>query len=290
MPLSNSQAADNTIDLEQITSFISSGIQQAQSTALLFLESVTSQLNLLGILDIAAIFGLLYWISRKLRRSELQRAFPRLLILLAISLIARLIGLWALFYFTGGLFVISVLAVASLYAAEIKALLETAETKHQYNRPQPITTADLQTMIRSVCEAMAVLVRSQKSVLIVIKKHKPVQRLIENGTKMHAPAKPEAIIDIFSGTSQLAKGAVIIEGNHLVSAGSTLWQPNAKVLFSATNPAVMRVARDMKAVVILSNKTIGDIHVLDGENSYKNISPQDLVKLLQNIFIYHSTD
>ena len=290
MPLSNSRAADNTIDLEQITSFISSGIQQAQSTALLFLESVTSQLNLLGILDIAAIFGLLYWISRKLRRSELQRAFPRLLILLAISLIARLIGLWALFYFTSGLFVISVLAVASLYAAEIKALLETAETKHQYNRPQPITTADLQTMIRSVCEAMAVLVRSQKSVLIVIKKHKPVQRLIENGTKMHAPAKPEAIIDIFSGTSQLAKGAVIIEGNHLVSAGSTLWQPNAKVLFSATNPAVMRVARDMKAVVILSNKTIGDIHVLDGENSYKNISPQDLVKLLQNIFIYHSTD
>jgi|GEM_PF-3060664 len=275
-------------DFTSLVDFFKAGYDQAATTAQLFLNSIASQLSLIGIIDIIAIALLLGWLVRKLRRSDLIKVLPRLIFLLIAILIARLLGLWGLFYFGGALLVISLLSLATLYAPEVKGLLEVQFKRRAHtHKAQPISTADIQSMIKSVSEAMAVLLRSQKPVLIVIKKGKNVNRLIDNGNKMNTQLTPDLLIDLFDSGSALSKGAVVIDGNQIVASGSTLFKPNAKVLFSTTNPSVMRAAKDLKAVVIVSNKTIGDINLLDGENTYKNLSPQDLRKLLQNIFIYN---
>jgi diadenylate cyclase len=273
---------------ESITSFFQSQSSQISSTAGLFWSSLTEAFSIIGAIDIFLVFAVLWWIFRRLRRTDLIKILPRLFLLLIISLAARLLGLWALFYLSGFLLLISLLAVASLYASEIKNILEIQWTKvPSDNKAHPVSTADIQHLIKALGETMAVLVRSQKSALIIIKKDKSLTRLADNGTKMNSQVKPELLIDFFSSGSVLSRGAAIIEGNRIISAGSTLWSPNAKVLFHTNNPDVVRVAKDLGAVVIIANKTIGDINLLDGDNVYKNLSPQDLLRLLQNIFIYN---
>lgn len=276
---------------QPVLDFVQTGVDQIYATANLFWLSLVNQLNLVGVIDILLVFAVLWWLYKKLRRTDLIKILPRLFLLLIAILIARMLGLWALFYFGGLLLLISLLSVSSLYATDIKSLLETAvgKTPHD-NKSHPITSSDIHSMIRSVTEALSVLVRSEKAALIVIKRGKPLAKLVDNGTKMNSIVKSELLIDFFSSGSDLSKGAVILEGNRIMAAGSTLWQPNAKVLFNSTNPLITRVAEDLDAVVIVSNKTIGDIHVISDDDVYKNLSPKDLTRILQNLLIFNRDD
>ena len=271
--------------------FITSGLSNVVATAQLFWSSLQAQFSLLSLIDIFLAFLILNWLFRRLRRTDLIKVLPRLLLLLILIFVSRILGLWAVFYLSGFLLLVSLLAIASLYAADIKNVLEMQKTKSpSQHHAHPVSTSDLNQMIRAVTEAVAVLVRSEKSALIVIKHKKPVTRLTEHGNAMNSVVKPELLIDLFASGSALSKGAVVIDGNRIVAAGSTLWRPNAKVLFNMTNPDIVRVAKDMGAVVIVFNKTLTDVSLLSGDDSYRHLAPPDLAKLLERIFIYNSRD
>ena len=169
-------------------------------------------------------------------------------------------------------------------------MLETAGPKwasptHQHR----VSVGDIQQVIKAIAEAMAVLARAKKPALFVIKKDRSLSRLIDNGTRMHSPVTSELLIDFFNNGSVLGRGAAVIDGNRIVAAGSTLLRPRAKVLFSPTNLNIKKVARDWGAVVVVVNKTIGNIALLSGEEVYTNLTPQELSRRLQHIFIYPTT-
>ncbi len=271
---------------------IGTSFRQIGETAGLFWSGLTDQFSLIGLIDLVLVTYILWWLYRKLRRSELITISPKIFILLIITLVARILGLWALFYLSGALLVVVLLAVAALYAPEIKQIL-TSDVKiplpatGRILPPRGVSTTDSQTAIKTIIEAIAVLTRAHKPTLFVIKRDKPLTRLIENGTKMNSPLRSDLLIDFFSSNSVFGKGAVIIEGNKIIAAGSTLMRPKARVLFNPTDPTIQKIAKDLNAVIVLSNRTTGDISVVCGDNTYKNLPLSDLSKLLQNILVYH---
>ncbi len=271
---------------------ISTSFQRVGETVDLFWSGLASQFSLIGLIDLALVIWLLWWLYKKLRRTELIAISPKIFILLIFALLSRIFGLWALFYLSSLLILIILFAVAALYAPEIKQIL-TADIKIPLPAHTPkisiprVTTADSQTAIKTIVEALAVLTRAQKPALFVIKRDKPLTRLVENGTKMNSPLRSDLLIDFFNNGSLLGRGAVIIEGNKIIAAGSTLMRPKARVLFNPTDPTIQRVARDLNAVIVLSNRTTGDLSVVCGDNTYKNMALADLSKLLQNILVYH---
>lgn len=267
---------------------INSSTVQIRETAGLFWDGLVHQLSLISIIDAVLVFALLWWIYRKLRRSELIKIFPKVFLLLVFILLARVIGLWAVVYVTSAILIIVLLAIGALYAPDIKHILEL-DIKLKYHPRALMTqvsTGDIQSTIKTVIEALAVLTRAQKPALIIIKKDRPLTRLVENGTKMNSLLKPDLLIDFFTSGSELSKGAVVIEHNKIVAAGSTLFRPHTKILFNPTNPLLQRVAKELGAVVVVSNKTAGDIGLIHGEHSYKNLELADLSRLLQNILVY----
>lgn len=267
---------------------LSVSFRQISESTNLFWGGLTSQLSLVGLIDLALVIGLFWWLYRRLRRSELLAIFPRLFILLIIILIAKIFGLLALFYVGSTLLVLTLLAVAALYAPEIKHIL-TSDIKiahHPRISTPHVSTADHQTAIKTIVEALAVLTRAQKPALLVLKRDKPLTRLVDTGTKMNSPLRAELLIDFFANNSDFSKGAALIDGNKIIGAGSTLFRSHAKILFNPTNPMIQRAAKDLNAVVVLSHKAVGDISVVVGENTYKNLTLADLSKLLQNILVY----
>lgn len=263
---------------------INKSLASVVDTAQLFWDSVVSQISLIAIVDVVLVFLLLWWIYRKLRRTDLIKIFPRVFLLLIIMLVARILGLFTLFYVTGAILVIVLLSLAALYAPEIKSALEVARIQlPKGTMPVRVGAGNTQAMIRSIGETFAVLTKAHKPALVVIKADRSLARLIENGTKMGSRVRADLLIDFFANGSTLSKGAAIIEGDRIVAAGSTLLKKNSRVLFSVTNPAIRRVARDLGAVVIVASKAVGDISVLYQDNMYKGLSPQDLTRLLQTI-------
>ncbi|MFA5009727.1 MAG: diadenylate cyclase [Patescibacteria group bacterium] len=269
-------------------SHLTGGLVQMSETAGLFWSGLISQFSLTGLLDLILVAALLWWLYRRLRRSELIGILPRIFILLIIILVARILGFWALFYVGGALFIITLLALSALYAPEIKQVLITDLKLDHHPRAtiRNVSTADYQTAIKTLVEALAVLTRAHKPALIVIKRDKPLTRLVDNGTKMNSPLRADLLIDFFANGSVLGKGAAIIDGNKIIGAGSTLFRTNARILFNPTHPMIQRAARELNAVIIIATKTTSDINVVAGDNTYKNLNLADLSKLLQNILVY----
>ncbi|MFH0905561.1 MAG: diadenylate cyclase [bacterium] len=258
------------------------------NTGAIFWENIIGGVSLVGLIDIALVFCLLWWIYRRLRRSDLIKVFPRIFGLVFLMLVARMVGLLALFYVSGFLLVMVLLSLAVLYAPEIRHLLESQMLSHP-TQTAPTAVAspvDVQRMIKVLGEALSVLTRAQKSALVVIRKDKPLSRLIENGTKMNSLVRAELLIDFFASGSTLSKGATILDGNRIVAAGSTLFRPHAKILFSANDKSVRLAAKELKAVVVVASRTLGDTTVLYGDDIYKHLAPPDLVRVLQNIFVH----
>jgi len=268
---------------------LSTGLTQMRETAVLFWAGLVGQFSLIGLIDLILVATILWWLYRKLRRTDLITIVPKIFLLLILVLLSRILGLWALFYVTAFLLLIVLLAIAALYAPEIKHIL-SSDLKLSYH-PRAVTThtstGDAQSAIKTIVEALAVLTRSNKPALFVVKRDKPLTRLVENGTKMNSPLKADLLIDFFTGGSALGKGATIIDGNKIICAGSTLFRGNARILFNPTNPMIQRTAKELNAVVVVFNKTAGDISVIVGDDSYKKLALADLTKLLQNILVYH---
>jgi len=257
------------------------------NTTGLFWENIVNGITLVGIVDTLLVFGLLWWIYKRLRRSELIKIFPRVFILLIMMLLSKMFGLLALFYVSAFILVIVLLAVGVLYAPEVKNVLELPVIKlPSQARSGRATSVDIQGTIKTIGEALAVLSRAHKSALIIIRKDKPLTRLTENGTKMNSQVRSDLLIDFFANGSILGKGAVIIDGKKIIGAGSTLFKKGTKILFSINDRSVKKAAKDLGAVVIVANKAISDINVMYNDDVYKNLSPQDLVRVLQTIFIY----
>ena len=53
-----------------------------ESTAALFWQGIAGQFSLLGLIDIVLVFAVLWWLYKKLRRSDLIKIFPKILFLL----------------------------------------------------------------------------------------------------------------------------------------------------------------------------------------------------------------
>lgn len=265
---------------------INETVMSIGNTAGLFWDGLMVQISLLVVIDVLLVFGLLWWIYKKLRRTDLIKILPKLFLLLLIMLTARILGLITLFYVSGAIIIVVILALAALYAPEIKHILEESQLIILKDA-QPVRTSagDTQGMIRALGEAFAVLVKAQKPALVIIKKGGSLARLIENGTQVNSKIKSELVIDFFASGSTLGKGAVVIEGDKIVAAGSTLLKRGGRVLFNTSNPAIQRVAKDMGAVVIVANKTVGNIAVLTKDDVYKNLSPKELTRILQTILI-----
>lgn len=262
---------------------INATITSIGDTAVLFWQGLLAQISLLAIIDILLVFILLWWIYKKLRRTDLIKILPKIFLLLLIMLVARILGLVTLFYVSGAITLLVLLSLAALYASEIKNVLESQVLILGDTRLVRTSTGDVQGVIRSLGEAFAVLTKAQKSALVVIKQGRSLMRLVENGTKMNSKVKSELIIDFFANGSTLSKGAVVIEGDRIVAAGSTLFKRDSRVLFNVTNPVIRKVAKDLDAVVVVANRTMGSIAVLHGDDIYRNLSPQDLTRVLRTI-------
>ena len=269
---------------DNVAHFFWASWQNVQTTVGLFWENILGGASLIGIIDAVLVFSVLWWIYRKFRRSDLIRIFPRLFLILLTILIARMLGLFALFYVSLFLLVIVLLAIAVLYAQEIKTVLEVPILQ-PVKSPERIVQHQLSSSVLSqiVIEAVAVLARAQKPALIIIRRKKPLTKLADNGTKMHSDLTSGLLIDLFSGGTGLSRGAAIIDNGKIIAAGSTLFKPKAKVLFNDADKSIRKAAKEFDAIVLVMNKPIEGISVISGEDVYKKLAPQDLKRVLGSI-------
>ncbi len=266
----------------QILSRWQADLQHIVSSAQIMVETISQNLSPLTAVDILLTFILLWWLYRKLRRTELIKVLPRVILLLIGLLASYIIGASVLFYVFTGLLLMTLVATGSLYAPEIRILLQghVAESAPGSR----ITTAGQQGVIKVISHAAETLLNARKPALFIIKKGKPLTRLAEQGLKLNLPLKAENLVDAYLTKGEAANGAAVIEGGRLIALGASL-KPRTRVQFTPGSATLKDTVKEFNAVAIVVNHIGGGISLLYQNHAHKHLAVRDLEKMLESILI-----
>jgi diadenylate cyclase len=181
-----------------------------------------SQLNWLGVLDIALVATAIYIVLALLRGTR-ALTLLRGIILLAIVIVVltRLLQLPGFSWLLRQSLPAILISIPVIFAPEIRRGLERlgrAGTDLHWNNRE----ADPQPVIKAITTAAQRLSERQHGALIVIERQTGLREYADTGVRLDATVTPEALLQVFYPNTPLHDGAVILKEDRIVAAGCVM--------------------------------------------------------------------
>ena len=271
---------------DAIAHYFTSGGQALMGEAALNWSSVTSLLNLATLLDVLLVLGLLGWVYQKIKGTALARMLPKVALVLLLMFLAKLFGLLALFYVTFAGLIILLIATAIIYTADFRKIIAGDLLNKLSRKNLADGEYDAKKFVSELSDAVALLAKSKTASLMVIKTDLPLGKVNETGTHLYTPFSKEFVWDVFSHRSKLSSGAMIVDKGVIVVAGSTLSTHAPKrFVFSPTNAAILHMATNYDAIVIITYKDKEEVSVLHKKSAYTKLAVKNIDRVLKNILL-----
>ena len=179
------------------------------------------QFRVVDVIDILLVALLFYYFLRFLKGTRAIRMLYALLLLVALSFLARWLDFKALGVIVSSLTTLWIVAFVILFQPELRNIL-TRFGRHPGLRFLFKHGAAEETAVTEVVEAATQLKTRRVGGLIVIERSLGLREYVETGTKLDAKVSAALIISIFTPGSPMHDGAVVVSGDRLVAAGCTL--------------------------------------------------------------------
>lgn len=257
--------------------------ERLRTSGELFYFQIRESFSLWSVVDILLVAVFLWFLWSKFKSSRLIRALLRLALAVVIAFIAKVLGLVTLFYLSAVLGLWFLIGIPLLYSDEIKTLLE-GWSRVPAVAEKKLSPPHIKNLVKGLSDALAALSRAQVASLFVVRWGKPLRRLVEAGTSLNTPVEAAFLVDLFSHPGRLSRGAVIIEGDRVVAAGSSLGLGDAsRIVINVQNPLFKQIASDYEAIVLLTDRSSGQIGLIFGPDTYQKLTPAGVVRVLTNI-------
>lgn len=219
------------------------------------------------ILDIALITLLFYNVIIMVRRTRAVAAIYGLLIILAVYILSRVLGLitlnWILEYLLGSLFLLMVI----VFQRDIRQALTTIGARHFWFSAFFRKKAE-HPAVSLICAAAEYMAQRKIGAIIVIERNVPLGDTTSRGVALDALVSTELLINLFWPNSPLHDGAAIVRDNRIVAAGCILPLSTAmaKRDYGTRHRAALGIAEETDAVVLVVSEERGTIALAyDGE-------------------------
>lgn len=234
------------------------------------------------LLDILLVSIILYYIYSLLRGSRAINVIIGLGIVTLIYFISRALQLVALNWLMDRFFTIALIAIPIIFQKELRMALEKlGHTKLFYG----VSERKTDRIIRNIVSASTIMAEKKIGALLVIENKIPLKEYKETGIELSAKISQELILSIFNGKSPLHDGAIIINGDRIDAASCVL--PNT---MEAVDPdlgtrhkAGLGIADSTDAMAIIISEEKGTISLAKNGRLEKNISPERLKQILDNM-------
>jgi diadenylate cyclase len=123
--------------------------------------------------------------------------------------------------------------------------------------------------------------------LIAIEREIGLKNYIESGVSIDGKETKELLISIFSTKAPLHDGAVIIQQGRIVGAGCLLpltQEANISKSLGTRHRAAIGLSEETDAVCVVVSEETGSMSISMGGKLMHNLSEENLVKLLKEIF------
>lgn len=170
------------------------------------------QIQLTDVVDILLVTVMVYTAAVWIRRTQASLVAIGILILGAVSLAARAIGLQLTAWMLQGFFAVFVIIVVVIFQEELRQLFERLAVWSLRRRDRGGTLFD-PTDILVTC--LADFARERIGALIILPGSQPLQRHLHGGIELNGRLSLPALKSIFDPHSPGHDGAVLIEGDRI---------------------------------------------------------------------------
>jgi diadenylate cyclase len=203
-----------------------------------------------------------------------------MLVLLACYAVAWVLKLTMLTYLLGLAFTYGLVAVLIIFQPEVRAALASLGRS-------PISRfarrLDLDDTAGVVADAAARLANRGTGAIIAVAREVSLQGYIESGTALQAQVSPDLLGAIFSPTSPLHDGAVIVRRDTIVAAGCILplsHRPLADRSLGTRHRAAIGLSEETDAIVLVVSEETGTVSVAEDGALTRDVTEAELRDML----------
>lgn len=183
------------------------------------------------------------------------------------------------------LFAISVLGVIVIFQPELRYGLAHLGQSHIFSSMLP--EEDAKRVVKEIIRAALALSKKRNGALIAIERENKLKTYKETGVAINADVSSDLILSIFTPTTPLHDGGVIIRADKVVSAACLFPltdNPYLSRTFGTRHRAAIGLTEDSDAVVVVVSESTGDISVAREGVLSRNLNKNNLEKVLLETF------
>jgi diadenylate cyclase len=237
-----------------------------------------------SILDISAVWFIIYQILLLLRGSRAFQMVVGILIFLFIYLFSRLLKLDTLNWMITSFWSQLILAVLILFQPEIRrALARVGKSPLLLGFRLSETSLDIDEILKT----LQTLSKRGMGAIIVLERNNDLSDVVEVGTTVDATISQELLSSIFLSYSPLHDGAVIIRQNRILAAGCFLpisLSSDVSRHLGTRHRAAIGITEETDALALVVSEETGQIsHVIAGR-IHPMVNMTDLRSILVRLF------
>lgn len=232
-----------------------------------------------------AFYEIMIWI----RKTKAWILLKGIVAIIAFMLIASIFHLDTILWIIKNVLSMGVLALVIIFQPELRKALEQIGKKNilsnilSLDSGKKVNERFSDKTINEFIKATAELGRTKTGALIVIEQEYSLAEYIRTGIDVDAVISSQLLINIFEHNTPLHDGAVIVRGNRIVSA--TCYLPLSENMglskdLGTRHRAGVGISENTDAFTIIVSEETGKISVTEGGNLYRNISGDELKKML----------
>ncbi len=252
-----------------------------------FIDNLRLGLNPLFFIDIIIVAILFYWAYIFLKETRAMRILYGFMFLVALLAIGAVLNLVLLNWILKNLMTMLVVAIPVVFQPELRSVLERVG-RSKFLSDKVFSKDDYSSVINEILLAVKRLSEQKIGALIVLQRQTGLREYCENGIELDANISAQMLLSIFFPKSPLHDGAIIISGDKIISARSTLpvTDTDMSTDIGMRHKAAIGVTEGSDAVAIVVSEETGGVSLAVGGRLEKRISDERLKNRLIGLMRY----
>lgn len=219
---------------------------------------------LTSILDVIIVWVLFYY-SLKLVRSNSRtiQIFKGIIIVIIIKLLANYFNLNTVSWVADNFLSWGFLAIIVIFQPEIRTLLERIGKSNVLSSILTLSGNQREQLVKELMTSVGDLARTKTGALISIEQSISLADYIKTGTKLNSEVSHELLVSLFSTTTPLHDGAVIIQGDKIACASAYFPPTNIDMpsRYGARHRAAIGISQVSDAITLVVSEESGNVSI-----------------------------
>ena len=234
-------------------------------------------------IDIAVVGFVLYWLLLLIKGTRAVQILVGLVALIALRLVAALIGLATLSWILDTFLASAPLILIVLFQADLRRALARVGR----GVFQGIAERQDSQIIEEIVRAAQTLAQRRVGALVALERETGLEDLIQVGTALDAAVTKDLLVSIFLPYSPLHDGAVVIQSGRIAFAGCILpltLRTDLPEGLGTRHRAALGITEETDAVVIIVSEETASISLAMGGEMTRDLDGPRLRGALRDVF------